>query len=135
MRALFNSRLNGVLTVQGLFDDQLESFSAVEEERPSSSVLTLALGFLAGIILIRLLGGFILPITLHFLGIYWLPGSWLWWVSLLGGMGMAAVLSALDKRGTSKYLVPLCYLVALLCLLTIGLVLWFPEYFRTLFSL
>ena len=44
MRALFNSRLNGVLTVQGLFDDQLESFSAVEEERPSSSVLTLALG-------------------------------------------------------------------------------------------
>jgi hypothetical protein len=117
----------------GLFDNDLSKFDSRapdESGNVAPGKASIIVGFIGGTVLSWLILVILTSVGFRLLGINWQAGNWLWPIALACGIGAAALLHELDKRGSSKYLVPICYILSLVCLLLIMLLLWMPQYFR-----
>ena len=121
----------------GLFDSDLEKFDArapdASGNRPPG-LWSVAVGFIGGTLLSWIVLLLLTSVGFAWLGIRWMPGRWLLPLALVGGAGVAALLHHFDRSGSSKYLVPICYLISLFCLIIILLYFWHPEFFRLSFG-
>jgi hypothetical protein len=118
----------------GLFNNDLDKFDSRTPDESGNAPPgkgSIIVGFVGGTFFSWFVLTLVTSIGFRLAGILWEPGRWLWLPAIGCGIGLAALFHHLEERGSSKYLVPICYILALVCLLLIFLILWLPQFFRT----